>query len=770
MTSEATGGREPATSASTPASPGSAADPASPAFGLGLFGGPDPDVSTFVEALAPSDPRNRSLRKLYTLLVKIDPRKDALDREYALGDLVAWLRRGKDLTFVQTTGRTHLPIERRLRILIQGLGLFGPLRARLALAIHTLLVERNALKLLARVGIPGDRGLFSETIDRLSHRLMPQPDDELDITEFVARLFDRPGDLEWLSAMPVEVIGSFVTEIRTPHGGPSRTSNPSVASFSEPPPSMLGHTPRVQRADMDAPPQVNRVHVWAPLRIALLEGILLLASRVSAAGLSDAIRERSPETLLPESPFFKLPRAIDALLSTAKSDIDQAEDMVAQCFALTTDCREAARAVLTQLESQGVSVDVVYRLELIERSLIRIDRLVGLLTPQPNLELFERARNLFVHLLEERKRELSLSDIVRTNMRLLARKIIERTGLTGEHYITVTPGEYFKMLLSAGLGGVMTAGTAALKFITGAWQRAPLQEGLINAANYSGSFILMQFVGATLATKQPSMTASALAGALKKGDSHDGIVNTVSRITRSQLAAAIGNVSFVIPACIGLDYAWRSLTGDPHFLSPEKAEYVIHSLHATESGTIPYAALTGVILWLSSLAAGWLENWAVYRRLPEAIAEHRIRRYVGSRVTRWASRVFARNIAGIGGSSTLGFLLAMTPIFGKFVGIPLDVRHVTLSSGSLTLAVCTQGTQVLRETNVVYAIIGIAIIGTLNFGVSFVFALAVALRAREVTFRMVFGLTTSLIKGFFTSPFRFFLPVEKGATSSHHHH
>ena len=44
-----------------------------------------------------------------------------------------------------------------------------------------------------------------------------------------------------------------------------------------------------------------------------------------------------------------------------------------------------------------------------------------------------------------------------------------------------------------------------------------------------------------------------------------------------------------------------------------------------------------------------VENWAVYRRLPEAIAEHRFKRFVGSRLTRFASRVFAHNIAGIGG-------------------------------------------------------------------------------------------------------------------------
>src|SRR5262245_65560126 len=97
--------------------------------------------------------------------------------------------------------------------------------------------------------------------------------------------------------------------------------------------------------------------------------------------------------------------------------------------------------------------------------------------------------------------------------------------------------------------------------------------------------------------------------------------------------------------------------------------------------------VTGVILWASSLCAGWLENWSVYRRLPEAIAEHRIRRVIGARTTRWLSRVFAHNIAGFGGNVSIGLMLGLTHSIGEFVGVPLDVRHVTLSTGSLTFAV-----------------------------------------------------------------------------------
>jgi site-specific recombinase len=230
----------------------------------------------------------------------------------------------------------------------------------------------------------------------------------------------------------------------------------------------------------------------------------------------------------------------------------------------------------------------------------------------------------------------------------------------------------------------------------------------------------------------------------------------IARITRSQLAAAIGNVGLVIPAAFLFDRFYRGRTGNP-FLDAKTAEYVLHSLHPTQSGTIFFAALTGVLLWMSSIVAGWVENWAVYRRLPEAIAGHRFGRFLGRRTMGWFSRFFTRNIAGVGGNVSLGLFLGMTPIMGKFFGLPLDVRHVTLSTGSLTLAVCSLGGEAFANADLFPAMFGIAIIGSLNFGVSFVFALAVALRARGVE-RDRFRLLVSVFVTFFRSPLQFFVP------------
>ena len=58
----------------------------------------------------------------------------------------------------------------------------------------------------------------------------------------------------------------------------------------------------------------------------------------------------------------------------------------------------------------------------------------------------------------------------------------------------------------------------------------------------------------------------------------------------------------------------------------------------------------------------------------------------------------------------------MTPVVGKFFGMPLEVRHVTLSTGSLALAGCTLG---FGAPHFLAAFSGIGVMLALNFGVSF---------------------------------------------------
>jgi site-specific recombinase len=679
------------------------------------IGAAGPDVDAFGAIVAPSAPRHRAVQKLHATLMALEPGAPLTERVDQLEAIAKWLRSSGKVPPVAGAEPADRPQVSRLRLLVAALEGVPFVRERLSTVVWAVLSESSGLMLLARLGLPTDRGFWNETIDRLSRRFLPEPVDESDLAQLVSRLLPGERDAIWLSSAPDELI---VRLARALDGWRS---------------------------------------TWSVLHRASSDAVSLIATRVSAVGLSDVIRTRSPRIALSESPFFKLPRSCDALVASLSGEA--AKVFAEQCRHEVTACRQVLAEVVDNLEKFGVSVDVVYRIELVTKNLDRLEVLLGLLTRSEGDPAIG-ARRLLVDLVMARVKDRDLGDITRNNLHLLARKIIERAGQTGEHYITSSRKEYFKMLASAGGGGVLTTGTCALKYLVGWGQFAPFVEGMLNASNYAGSFILMQFLGFTLATKQPSMTAAALAGSMRESAGFTdltGLVSTIARITRSQLAAAIGNIGLVIPAALLFDFAHLTYVGR-HFLDEHTAQYVIKSLHPTQSGTIFYAALTGVLLWLSSVGAGWLENWAVYRRLPEAIAEHRIRRLLGSRLTHWASKVFAHNISGIGGNATLGVLLGMTPVMGKFFGLPLDVRHVTLSTGALTLAGCGIGADVLTTSDYLAAMAGIAIIGSLNFGVSFVLALAVALRARQVLRSDQFKLFVSVVITFVRSPLQFVFP------------
>jgi site-specific recombinase len=256
------------------------------------------------------------------------------------------------------------------------------------------------------------------------------------------------------------------------------------------------------------------------------------------------------------------------------------------------------------------------------------------------------------------------------------------------------------------------------------------------------------------------MTAAMLAGSIREARGQhrlDELVSLIARISRSQFAAACGNVLVVIPAAIAFNYLWAGQYGHD-FLDPATAQKTIASFHPLKSGTIPFAALTGVLLWMSSLGAGWLENWTTYRRLPEAIEHHRIGRVIGRKNAARVARFLAHNVSGFGGNASLGFLLGMTPVMGVFFGLPLDVRHVTLSTGSLTLAGIAVGPDTLTTAGFIWASVGIIFIGLLNFGVSFVLALTVAFRARDVSRRERLALWGAVFRRFIRSPFEFFFP------------
>jgi site-specific recombinase len=108
-------------------------------------------------------------------------------------------------------------------------------------------------------------------------------------------------------------------------------------------------------------------------------------------------------------------------------------------------------------------------------------------------------------------------------------------------------------------------------------------------------------------------------------------------------------------------------------------------------------------------------------------------------------------------------MLGIIPSVAIFFGLPLDVRHVTLSTGQVTAAFAALGGGHLWALSTVSIAIGILGIGLLNLLVSFSLALFVAIRARNLRGPERHQFYQAIVGRFLRSPFSFLLPT--GVTS-----
>lgn len=261
----------------------------------------------------------------------------------------------------------------------------------------------------------------------------------------------------------------------------------------------------------------------------------------------------------------------------------------------------------------------------------------------------------------------------------------------GQREIAKSYRACLRILLAAGGAGFITAGTVIFKHVILHSSLSWLTCGILAALNFVASFLFMQLLGFRLATKQSSLLGAALA---RTERFRDELVWSF----RTQSFSAFGNLAFVIPAIFAFHLIYLKFSGAP-FLDPEAARSLLESLHPWKGGTLVYAALTGCILWWCTLFGAALANWL---------------------------RPFSKTVASVGFNIILGFVLAFTPLLGRWLHIPLDVRHFTLSTGAAAIAVASLGFREALHAGLLPAALGVLCIGLLNFGVSAALAYAAA--------------------------------------------
>ena len=606
------------------------------------------------------------------------------------------------------------------------------LRTAFQNTFDSMISEMHSVTLFAAAGVPSHHnGLVAESLQRIVQRVLPSVHPRSDLAGLFAVLFPSQRDVDRILSLSPDAFWQ-IAELMSPptaHGLENSTTS-----------------------DMK-------------------EALCLLATRIASRGLTAAMRQRGSGLPVDSSPFYRFIFETETLVTAAGSgDAERLQQAFVMWKAVARRCREELDQVHLHMEKAGVSSALVYDLRAIESSLDRMNAIVDVVAPQQSAasgvagdraKSVSAARRLFNQLAAGQLSDLRLRPLLGQNLNLLALKMVERTGLGGEHYIAHSRSDYWLMWRAALGGGLLTVFTAALKMsIIG--KHFPLFiEGFFVGTDYAVSFVLLQVFGLVLATKQPSMTAATFAGIVRRNRGNARwlkVSEFVADITRSQLAAALGNIVAVVIGAIAFDKLWERLFLKP-YLPAKSAQHVYETLHPFTSGTAFFAILTGIILWAAAMIGGWCENFSVYHRVTEAVAAHPFGLRVGRKRMRRAADVLERDLAGWSTSIALGYLLGFVPVIAAFFGVHLDVRHVTLTTGTLALAAARFGTASFGKDWFYWAVGGIGITFVLNLGVSFAIAAFVALRAYEVPAEEQKKLVFFIFKAFFKSPLKFILPI-----------
>ncbi|MBA4194983.1 MAG: recombinase [Comamonadaceae bacterium] len=618
-----------------------------------------------------------------TLLAAIDADAPLAQRHLWLMDTLRWVR-GDAADVIGAVAR--------MRALLDALDADPALRQRWRDWWNTFHETVDITPLLADHGFAPRTAFLSEFGHRMRRKLLPGTPETTDLAELFNLLLPTAFDVQWIKALDTATLQRMQTTLLDESDGERWSAE-------------------------------------------LMDALTYCVSQVSATGFASEVRVRMSPQAQRDRAFHALPAALESLRQAVQQHGPRSPQALQAAGALSElldACRHAAYTVYAHLEDHGVSVGIVFRLRQLRERIVRIKVLLDCLqSEQPGRANAALLADLVQVGLDSR----SIRALIAASSHLTAAKVAERSAESGEHYITRNRAEYSDMLGKAAGGGAVLGLTTWIKFSLYGLTLSAFWAGFAAGLNYAVSFVLIMLLHFTVATKQPAVTAPAMVAKLRDIKATGAVrrfVDEVANLFRSQVAAILGNIGLVIPVVLLISAVLQFTTGNA-MIDTAKAEHTLHDLHIL-GPTLLFAAFTGVLLFASSIIAGWMENWFVLHKLDSAMAHNpRFTDVLGrERAGRWAG-FMRRNISGLTANISLGFMLGLTPAFAQFFGLGLDVRHVTLSAGQVSAAGFALGLDVLSQPAFWSAVAAVVLVGPINLTVSFYLAFQLALRSQNIS-------------------------------------
>lgn len=597
-------------------------------------------------------------------------------------------------------------------------------RRALATTLFSCFAAREQRSFYTETGLLPNTGFFSELRQKLAHKLLPEQIDASRFQDCLHLIFPGQREIAWFCAIPADERTAFFALL----------AREAIGTREE-----LGR-----------------------IRGQLLDSIIIVGHRIAAMGLEPELLRILPRLARGESPFIALCDETTLLaqrLHAEAPSADRDKHAADHLLVLLEQCRESVDRAHQAAASRGTSLPLTFLVVRLRQHLERLELLVGLLTGRPGDAGRAWCGLLWNGISEELQRN-SLRRHIADLTALLALRVTENAGRTGEHYIARDRAEWRGMWRAAAGGGFLIALMALAKIFGSFIDLALLNQGLLNGAIYAGGFAVIHMCRGAVATKQPAMTAAAIAATISQTRGRlrdlDRLAELIVATVRSQHAAIAGNVLVAFPLAVAVAFAMFSQFGG-HPISPEKAVGLLQELHPLK-GTLIFAGIAGLWLFTAGLVSGYVDNQAAYSRLGERVAAHPwLAPVIGGQRAAWLGAYLDRNAGGLAGNLFFGMMLGLTPALGKMTGLPLDIRHIAFSAANLGYALVSLDFRVdllvaLRSAA------GVALIGATNLAVSFSLALWLALRSRGVDFIAIAALAPELRQRLRSRPARFFVP------------
>lgn len=592
--------------------------------------------------------------------------------------------------------------------------------------LFLLFSNKSFSKALTEANILSENAFFPELKKRISYKFLPPVEDENTISYIISKvLFNPKSDSDYIKNIKPEDGSEFFKLM-----------------------------------------EIEKISTLPKVKKELLISANILALRSVGNALEAGITKMVPEYKNFDNPFVALQSELDSLIGRFKKDkylqIDSKDVDYKQIKIYLQQCLDFVDKAFKNACKFGISSKINQSLLKIRQQLKRIQDIIPILVVDTEEDILTNSKNLVSNTLKYNSHRNNIRELIDDSTRLISHLITSHTAETGTHYIATSPKEYLKMFWKASGGGIIVGFLCIFKMMMSYSHGSEFSHAVLYSLNYAFGFIIIYLLGFTLATKQPAMTAATMAKVLSDESSSEKnykeFANLVAKLSRTQFIAFVGNVLWSFPVALAIIY------GMDWFLEKNfavaKADKLLKDLNPIESKAILHACIAGFFLFISGIISGNISNSSIFNQIPERISQSPfLNQVIGAKNSKKLSNFYTKHWAGIISNFWFGIFLGVIAPLGVFLGLDLDIRHITFSAGNFALALYGKGFDIDTYTFVI-SLVTIFLIGAFNFIVSFGLSMLLAFRSRKVNFGELTIIYKTILKYFIKNPLRFFIPLK----------